>query len=124
MIAQTGLGCGIGNSPRVDVAWLGFICSAVTKLGLKGMIPVTLKAARVVDSLNTSRYTGAHTMRNSAFDTSRITFDSKSTMARCQHVFILAKQTTSRPWRVCVQCGRYPSKIILFLRAYSRNSSE
>ncbi|KAJ7440237.1 hypothetical protein FB451DRAFT_127960 [Mycena latifolia] len=37
VIARTGLGCGSGNSARVDVAWLGFICSVVTKLGLKGL---------------------------------------------------------------------------------------
>jgi hypothetical protein len=95
MITRTGLGCGIGNSPQVDVAWLGFICSLVTKLGLKGTIPITLKAVRVVDLSNASRYAGAYTVRNSAFNTLCITFDSKLTMARCQHVFIFVKQTMS-----------------------------
>jgi hypothetical protein len=50
VIARTGLSCGIGNSARLEVARLGFICSALTKLGLKGTTPVTLKAARSVDS--------------------------------------------------------------------------
>jgi len=36
VIARTGLGCGSGNSARVDVARLGFICASVTKFGLKG----------------------------------------------------------------------------------------
>jgi hypothetical protein len=45
VIALTGLSCGMGNSVRVDVAQLGFICCSVTKFGLKGMIPITLKAA-------------------------------------------------------------------------------
>jgi hypothetical protein len=44
-MAFTGLGWGMGNSARVDLATLGFICSSVMKFGLKGTTPVTLKAA-------------------------------------------------------------------------------
>jgi hypothetical protein len=97
VITRTGLGWGMGNSARVDVAWLGAICSAVTKFRLKGTTPVTLKVARTVDSSKASVYAGAHTDMNSAFDTSRKVLASNATILDCQHDFILAKHTTSSP---------------------------
>jgi hypothetical protein len=123
VIAWTGLGCGIRNSAQVDVARLGFIWSSVTKFGLKGTTPVTLKATRTVDSSNASRYAGTHTVMNSVFDTLRMCFDSKATIAICQQTFIFPKHMTSSPWSAWVQCGGYPSKMMLFSRQNLRNFS-
>jgi hypothetical protein len=44
-----------------------------------------------------------------------------ATIAACQHAFIFAKHTTSSPWSACMQCGGYPSKVMLFCRAKSRH---
>ena len=52
MIVHTGLGCGNGNEPLVDVGRLGFIAFSGMTAGSNGWTPVAAKAALTVSSVN------------------------------------------------------------------------
>jgi len=54
-IHRAGVGSGCGKVFFKLVASLGFICSAVMTLRLKGLTPVARKAALIVSTLNASK---------------------------------------------------------------------
>ena len=55
IIAQSGLVCGKGNMPCVDVSKLGHIYFSVITSGLNGCTPAALKAALTLSEMNACR---------------------------------------------------------------------
>ena len=77
-IAWTGLVCGGGNVPCVDVRKLGFICFSVMTPGLNGCTPVASKAALTLSGVNACRNTYLKTPAQSPLPTPTICKSSNS----------------------------------------------
>ncbi len=56
MMARTGLICGIGNVPHVEVASPGLNCLSEIMFGLYGCTPVALMATLIILGLKAARY--------------------------------------------------------------------
>ena len=50
--ARTGLGCGSGKLPLIEVVTLGFICASVIVSRENGCTPVARNAAEIVSGVN------------------------------------------------------------------------
>jgi len=90
--AQTGLGCGSGKLPLIDVVVLGFICASVIVSCENGWTPVARNATEIVSSVNADWYVQLQRKVNSDFKTFYIFSSSKATISCFQTSFIFEKQ--------------------------------